>query len=253
MKEENVKIHTNLGLNISATRIFSKESSKKLAIICPGFLDSKDYTHLKDLAQQLAEAGFEVFRVNPIGTWDSEGDISLYSTTQYLKDIKSVLDFALSEREYSEVLLGGHSRGGQISVLYAAQDDRITKVLAIMPSTSKTMTGPRYYNWEKDGFQISKRDDPHDSNKMVEFKVPYSHVQNRGPWQVLEEVKKVKVPILIVVGLEDKIALPEDIQELYENANVPKKILLLPGVGHDYRKYPNCHEINKKMIENLDL
>src|SRR3989338_5134444 len=125
---EKVTIKNSLGKNISAIVTSPETKTDRLAILCPGYLDSKDYAHLVELAKTLVTKGYTTVRFDPTGTWESEGDISDYTTTQYLVDIKSVLEYMLREHNFKHVLLGGHSRGGQVAILYAARDARISLI-----------------------------------------------------------------------------------------------------------------------------
>src|SRR3989338_4946250 len=93
---------------LSAVIHYPENESEMLAILCPGYLDSKDYQHLVGLAEVLNNIGYTVVRFEPAGTWESEGNISDYTTTQYLEDIKSVLEYMLHRKRYRHVLLGGH-------------------------------------------------------------------------------------------------------------------------------------------------
>src|SRR3989344_8561901 len=126
MKE--VKIPNTKGQNIAAVVHHPETQTEKLAILCPGYLDTKDYDHLVTLADALAERGYTAVRFDPTGTWESEGEISDYLTSQYIKDVKSVLDYMLKEGNFIHVLVCGHSRGGMVSLLYAARDPRISAV-----------------------------------------------------------------------------------------------------------------------------
>src|SRR5882762_8268011 len=145
---QDIKIPNQNGQKIAAVVHSPEKQSDKLAILCPGFLDSKDYWGLVELAKRLAERGYTVVRFDPAGTWDSEGDISEYTNTQYLEDVRCVLEYMLKTTDFKHILLGGHSRGGQISVLYAARDPRISSVLCIMGS-SGSVTGSRRDEWGK--------------------------------------------------------------------------------------------------------
>ena len=110
MIEEKVKIPNSIGKNISSVISRSEKETGKLAILCPGFLDTKDYAGLVGLAKKLcAQGGYTVVRFDPSGTWESEGDISDYSMTQYLKDVKSVKEYMLKNGSYDYILLAGHS------------------------------------------------------------------------------------------------------------------------------------------------
>ncbi len=247
----NIKIPTSKG-KLSAGIHYPQGESKRLAILCPGFLDSKDYKGLVGLAEVLSSQGYTVVRFDPTGTWESEGEISDYTNTQCLEDIKNVLEYMLAQKRYTSILLGGHSRGAQLSIIYAAQDPRISFVVAIMPSSKHTMTGQRYKDWEKIGVSISYRDLPDNRDKKKEFRVPFSHVIDRDKYNVMEYVRKVKVPIIIVAGELDQICLPEHVKEIFDHANQPKKFVRIPGIGHDYRHNSSeVERVNKEIINAM--
>lgn len=185
-----VKIPSTKG-NLAAAIHYPENKTDKLAILCPGYLDSKDYKHLVGLAEVLKEHGYTVVRFEPTGTWESEGDISDYTTSQYLEDIKNVLEYMLRQASYKHILLGGHSRGGQVSILYAARDSRISIVLGIMPS-SGPIKGQRREEWEKAGIGISQRDLPDDRNKNKEFRVPFYHILDRDQYDAVGDARKIR-------------------------------------------------------------
>lgn len=252
MKIEKIKIATENG-NLAAVINQPENQGDKLAILCAGFLDSKDYMHLASLAQALAERGYVVVRFDSIGVWESEGDISQYTMTQYLEDIKSVLEYMLGQHEYKNILLGGHSRGGQMSILYAASDPRISIVLGIMPS-SGAILGKRRETWEKAGFGIDRRDLPNEREKKIEFHVPFAHVLDRDRYDAVGEIKKIKCPVILIAGELDKSVAPEDVKELFDNANQPKSFTIMPGMGHDYRfNEKEIALVNEKVLEQLNL
>ncbi|MFH0853416.1 MAG: alpha/beta hydrolase [bacterium] len=237
---------------LAAAIHYSESKTDKLAILCPGFLDSKDYLGLVGLAEELAGRDYMVVRFDPTGTWESEGDSSDYNNTQYLIDIKSVLEYMLGLDSYQHILLGGHSRGGQLSILYAARDPRISMVLGIMPSSDHSLAGKRREDWQKNGVSISNRDLP-DKSGTIEYRVPYSHVVDREKYDVVEDVKKITAPIILLAGELDKLVLPEHVKEIYDNANEPKKLIIVPGIGHDYRHRENeVKVVNKIILEQLD-
>lgn len=248
---EELKIKNSKGQNIAAVLSRSTKSYNRLAILCPGYLDTKDYAHLTALAERLTEKGYDVVRFDPTGTWESEGDISEYSTTQYLADIKSVLEYMVNKNGYDHVLLGGHSRGGQVSILFAADNPKINAVLGIMPSQGRVDEEDKK-EWRDAGIRLSKRDLPNDRNKTIEFAVPYSHMQDREQYLTLEAVKKVHVPIVLVAGALDDIVEPLEVKEIFDAANEPKRFVLIEDIGHDYRlNESEIAKVNSRLIETL--
>lgn len=248
---ERITILNSNGLHLAAVIHRPITKTKKLAILCPGYLDTKDYQHLVMLADALAERGYTAVRFDPTGTWESEGDISEYSVTQYLKDIESVLTHMLREGHYEHVLLGGHSRGGQVSVLYAARDPRISVVLGIMASAGPMKQGPLRNEWEETGISISKRDIP-GSEEKKEFRVPYSHVLDRDLYDAVEDIKKITVPVILVAGEKDILIPPADLQVMFDAANEPKTFILMKDIGHEYRHYPlEIALVNREILKVL--
>ena len=208
----------------------------RLAVLCPGFLDSKDYAGLVGLAEALCSRGYTVVRFDPTGTWDSDGDIADYSTTQYLIDIRAVIEFMLTHGLHNHILLGGHSRGAGVSLSYAATDPRISAVLAIMPSSGRPLSDERRQRWQTSGVWTNHRDLPTDPMMTRVFHVPYTFQLDRDRYDVAQAVQSLHIPILFVAGELDTLVLPEYVQALFDQANEPKRFLLIPGIGHDYRK-----------------
>ncbi|MEK9130312.1 MAG: alpha/beta hydrolase [Patescibacteria group bacterium] len=231
---------------------YPKNKTDKLAILCLGYLDSKDYGGLVGLAETLEKQGYTVVRFEPTGTWKSEGNISDYTTSQYLEDIGNVLNYMLNQANYKQILLGGHSRGGQVSILYAARDSRVSIVLGIMPS-SGPIQGKHRKEWEKVGVSISQRDLPNDKNKTREFRVPFNHVLDKDQYDAVGDAKKIKVPIILIAGELDDLVLPDEVKKIYNNANEPKKFLVIPNIGHNYRHNDSEVKIvNEKILEQLN-
>ncbi len=251
--QKKVKIINSKNQNIAAVIHSPNTKTEKLAILCPGFLDSKDYEHLVKLAEVLVEHGFTVVRFDPTGTWESEGAISDYTNSQYIEDIRNIIQYMLKEDNYKYILLGGHSRGGQISISYTARDSSISLVLGIMPSLSSlfSVKNEELKKWEKEGFRISLRNIPN-TDKKREFHVPFSNAIDRKKYDTLEDVKKIKVPIILITGELDTTVLPESVKKIFNNANEPKKFISIPGIGHDYRhKLEEIEKVNKIIISNI--
>ncbi len=98
-------------------------NGSKLIVICPGKLDSKDYPHLIDLAERFSQIGYTAVRMDPTGTWESDGSDDDFTTTQYLQDVKAIIDHMLQDRAYDQIIIAGHSMGGYISLLATIMDE----------------------------------------------------------------------------------------------------------------------------------
>lgn len=239
--------------NISAVIHNPEMKTEKLAVLCPGYLDSKDYKNLVGLGDALSQQGYTVVRFDPTGTWESDGPISDYTTTQYLLDIKNVISYMLSQSDFTHILLGGHSMGGKVSILYAAQDPKISVILGVA-SSPKAIVGARRSEIEKAGIRISQRDLPEDKNKTREFRVPFAHFLDSEKYDVIKCLKKIKVPIILIAGELDDVAPPNSVKEIFDNAKEPKRFSVVSGIDHDYRHNDNeVAKIVEKVLEQLNL
>lgn len=223
-----------------------------LAILCPGYLDSKDYLHLVVLANDLQKRGVTAVRFDPTGTWASSGVIAEYTNTQYLSDIHDVLEYTMRGRQYKNILVGGHSRGGQMAILFASTEPRVTHVLGIMPSTGKRLSAEKRYDWETAGVSISTRDVPNSPGEMITFAVPFSHVIDRERYDVFDTASRSTRSVAYIAGSEDILIPPEEVRALYSASNEPKLFEVLDGIGHDYRKHaPQIAMVNECSVRML--
>lgn len=254
---DKVRIKTSKKKGISAVIHEPKRlSNNGLAIILPGFLDSKDYSNIIDLAMLFSNLGYEVVRFDPTGTWESGGTIDDYSITQYLDDIKDVFAYMVARRgvNYERTVIAGHSLGAMMAIIYAAQNQNTQGVLAIMPPQSfirPENMGQRFSEWKKQKYKVSTRDLPQDGSNHRKYKVSYSFVKDSLKYDALDEIKKIKVPVILIAGEDDDLITPEHVNDLYESASDPKDFQVINGIEHDYRY--NKKDIVKVRKVVLDL
>jgi pimeloyl-ACP methyl ester carboxylesterase len=241
-------IKNSAGQDIATVVHFAKEV-KGLAVLCPGYLDTKDYAHLVNLAEALSGAGYDAVRFDPTGTWESGGTIAEYKPTQYLADIGSVIDCMVANKAYPQVILCGHSRGGTLSVFYAAHDPRISFVAAIM---SNAVSGRPDDKWKTTGIRFSTRDIPGKIGSVKEFRVPYHYKEDLDRYDVNGAVSRLKIPLLFMAGERDDKITPEKVRVFYERANGQKSFFIVPGAVHDYRRNPQwIATVNEKILEKV--
>lgn len=250
MKILKVKIKSTYGY-LSASIEYPTVRTDKLAILCPGYLDSKDYSHLVSLSHSLSKEGYTVVRFNPTGTWDSDGDISKYSLSQYLEDIKYVLECMLDSSNFKTILLGGHSLGGSVSLIYASIDHRISQVLAIM-SALTPQDEEKCKKWKDQGYILSSRDIPDTLNEKREYIVPYSFLEDRIKRTNINDLKNIKVPVILVAGELDEEDTVDEVKETFDHINEPKRLIVIPGITHGYRRNENEIKIvNEEILKSL--
>lgn len=245
---KSVKIPSG-GKRVSA--VIHEGTENKLAVLMPGWLDSKDYLDITTVAEALNTIGFTAVRFEPIGTWDSDGTIEDYSVTSYIKSVSDVINYMeeANGKPFDVVVSGGKSLGGLVSTIVASRDKRISGVLSLVAPL--TLFRGTETAWEKNGVRHSKRDLPDKPDEYIDLSVPWSYAEKAQQYNVFDALKNLHVPILFVVGEKDEKFPPEVVKEAYDTASEPKRMVVIPGATHDYRKQGD--EMLKKVTDEVLL
>ena len=226
--------------------IYSKgdPSSSKLAFVIPGRLDTKDYIHNTALVDYLARRGYFALAFDPPGTWESPGDIELYTTTNCLKAVDELIEYFGNK----PTLLAGHSRGGTIAMLAGTKNPHVTHFIPIFsyygapgnPADERIV----------DGKVVSYRDLPPGNMKtkeQKEFGLPLNYFEDGKQYNALDSLRNCTKPKLFFYGVEDDVIDPEEVKKAYEESAEPKMIHALNS-DHDYRYHPEIVEEVSRVI-----
>ncbi|MBU1975219.1 MAG: alpha/beta hydrolase [Nanoarchaeota archaeon] len=215
--------------------------SNKLAIILPGRSDTKDYPHMRSHVDFLATKGYFALSFDPPGTWESEGDISIYSTTNYLKAVKEVIEYYGNK----PTLLVGHSRGGSMAILAGTRINEVEAFISIMGRASYKTKAFIDGGWKEDGFHISKRDTPKEyAEREKSFKLSFAFVEDSQQYDMIPDLKICNKPKLFIAGSKDVLVDPMKIKQACELSAEPKQFIMLES-EHDYR-------LNDEMIKKVN-
>jgi pimeloyl-ACP methyl ester carboxylesterase len=206
-------------------------NSKKFALVLPGRLDSKDYAHVRSHVAFLAGRGYHVMTFDPPGTWESPGDITDYTLTNYLKAINELIE------QYGNrpTLLMGHSRGGSMAMYAGVTNAQVTAFIAVMSRATPSSVG--LDEAKANGEILEYRDLPPGTSKSEDprkFVLPYSFFEDAAQYSSLEALKTCTKPKLRFLGKQDTAVGWENIKQEHELSAEPKMLHELDSV-HDYR------------------
>lgn len=202
----------------------------KLALLLPGYVDSPDYLHFKTFEKRLTRLGYKVVRLDPCDLWKT-GEGSTYTVTNYLRDIKKTIE---TEKKHSpeEIVLIGHSLGGFVSLIAGAQIPEVSKIVALCPPANIAHS---LRKWNGNDVRNSHRDLPEIPQENRSFAIPVSFIDDAKQYSALKAVEKIDKPLMIFIGLEDDVVLPEVTEQLVNAANNPY-VVRKKGIGHDFRR-----------------
>ncbi|WP_025742147.1 alpha/beta hydrolase family protein [Aquimarina pacifica] len=255
------------------TDVFYPETQdpKPIIVFCHGYKGFKDWGAWDLVAERFAEAGFFFVKFNFShngGTPEQPidfPDLEAFGNNNYIKeldDLKTILDWMgtsdfeyKNEVNYENILLIGHSRGGGIVTIKAAEDPRITRVITwagVSDYKNRFITGEALENWEKIGvFYIQ--------NGRTKQKMPHyfqfytSFIENEERLTISRAVAKLKIPYLIIHGTNDNAVDSSEGQNLH-HWSTDSELFLIDDANHVFgTKHPwgsyNLSEDLKIIVE----
>eukprot|EP00803_Ostreobium_quekettii_P000717 evm.model.scf_4145.1 EVM.evm.TU.scf_4145.1 scf_4145:4128-8431(-) len=100
-------------------------------VLCHGFAGSKDWMHYPVLAERLADRRVGSLRFDFSGNGESEGRFEFGNYWKEVGDVRAAVEWLRDGVEKRVVGLVGHSKAGNVAVLYASQFDDIPSVVNI--------------------------------------------------------------------------------------------------------------------------
>jgi len=188
-----------------------------------------------DIAHALAENGYCVFRFDKRGIGKSQGFFSTYDQSEEIADLKKAVEFLRSvpEVDQSRIAVLGYSEGGFYAAYLTSMDDGIRGCIIISAAVSM--------NPAKDDFKKVKEfiksnittDSAYLDNVIKSIAKSREITKDKGDWitvldnsvftkklreqdsyDMIETLKKVKIPVLILHGKKDNINFPEEAREM---------------------------------------
>ncbi|MHA1665181.1 MAG: lysophospholipase [Candidatus Njordarchaeales archaeon] len=250
-------------------RAWKSEEEKDIIIGVHGYAEhSGRYHHVGEF---LARNGYSLYMMDLRGHGRS-GGIPGYIKNfwQFVDDLDFFVDFIRESTSIDKVFMLGHSMGGLISILYAL--DRGDKLKSLIVSGPALGTSVKISVAQRILLPIISRVQPkyrvpitinpneltHDSAIANEYsRDPL--VFKKGTIRLLMEMlkamsfaqqnaQKLRVPILILHGGDDKIVPPESSEIFFNNLKIERKErIVYPGFYHEI-----LNEIGKeKVLEEI--
>ncbi|KAL9334821.1 hypothetical protein Peur_072002 [Populus x canadensis] len=247
-----------------------------LVVLMHGLNEHRFVGRYNDFAKELNANGFKVYGMDWIGHGGSDGLHGYVHSLDYaVDDLKSFLDKILTENPGFPCFCFGHSTGAAI-VLKAMMDPKVEArvsgvaltspavgiqpshplVVILAPVMSFLLPTFQLNSSNKKGMPVSrdpdalvaKYSDPLVYTGSVRVRTGYEILQTTAYLQ--QNLKRLRVPFLVLHGAADTVTDPDASQKLYEEASsADKTIKLLEGFLHDLLIEPEREEIMKDIID----
>jgi pimeloyl-ACP methyl ester carboxylesterase len=236
-----------LGEILVDVRAGGRGSPRPAVVVVPGFKGFKDWGMFPPFAERLARAGISAVSVNLSGSGvDDAGDFTLidrFGHNTYsaeLDDALQVVDAlvrgALGVAPPSSIGLVGHSRGGGIGVLAAAEDRRVAALATWAAISSVERWSPAEQRaWREAGMKeiVNTRT----GQRLPLYPDVLDDIERHAGdrLNILAAAERLAIPWLIVHGAEDESVSPLEGEALHA-AGRSDRVRHVPvhGAGHTF-------------------
>lgn len=235
------------------------KDQKGLAFVMHGLGGFKEQPHIQTYAEAFLDNRYTVVRFDTTNTFgESEGDYQDATTTNYYEDLEDVIEWTKQQGWYQELFcLAGHSLGSMCVALYA--ENHPEKVKALAP-TSTVVSGKlsaetkKYRDileeWKRTGWCV----EPSESKPGLIKRLKWAEMEDRLRYDLLPNVHRLTMPVLLLVGEQDDSTPPEHQQLLYEKLPGRKELHIIKGAKHTFRNpehLAGIKQIFNQWIKNL--
>jgi len=249
MKENKVEIFNEFqeklkGLENVPEAIFDKYPT---VILAHGFAAEKTEKGMfDDIAKSLTENNFLVYRFDFSGCEESEGDYSKTSLTKLLKDLRSIIDFIEEQPEVDadRLSLVGMSFGTTVAVALNAPEIKSYVLLGSVANpyeVLKNLFQQYTFNPEGESFRITSEGE--------HVKIGPQFWKDFLNYNLLKSISEIHKPICIIHGEKDTAAPLEEAKIFYENANEPKKLVVVKNSDHGFYEPNERNEMVKELTD----
>lgn len=104
--------------------------SREIVILCHGFRSSKESSTIMSLTDALTNENISIFRFDFSGNGESGGSFEYGNYWKEVDDLHAVILYFMTERRPIKAIIG-HSKGGNVVLLYASKYHDIPMVINI--------------------------------------------------------------------------------------------------------------------------
>jgi len=192
---------------------------------------------------------FNVFRFDFSGSGDSDGEFYDKLITKEVEDAHTAVTF-IKELYPGPIHLVGHSTGAIVASLYSEKPSTVSTV-TLLGAVSDMKECIKYdfseeqiYHFETKGFTTYDRPNHWTYGKSLSR----AYYDEFFMIEILEALKKCKIPILIAHGDKDEsVPFETNPYELYEVANYPKWFVRISGADHKFTEEHHWINLKKAM------
>lgn len=220
-----------------------RNTNAPLIIFIHGFKGFKDWGAHNLVARHFAQQGFRYLKfslshsgVDPQKPNDVTDMKSFAANTisKEMLDVDLVIKYAVEILKVESVYLIGHSRGGGLAILQAANNPYVKGLItwSAISAFNSLWKKEQEDDWRKNGkIEVinarTKEKMPLNLTLLEDFEA------NRKQFDILVNTKRINIPWLIVQG-DDDVNVPLEHAQKLNGANLNSRLVKIEGANHVY-------------------
>ncbi|KAI8553477.1 hypothetical protein RHMOL_Rhmol05G0019200 [Rhododendron molle] len=218
--------------------ILHETGSVEIVIVCHGFRSTKEDNTMVNLAVALETEGITAFRFDFSGNGESEGSFHFGNYRSEAEDLRAVIQYFSGASRITSAIVG-HSKGGDVVLLYASKYHDIPTVVNV--SGRHNLERGIEERVGKDFFGRIKKDgyfDVKNRKGEVSFRVTEESLMDRLNTNMHEACLQIdkNCRVLTVHGSADEVIPVEDALEFAKI--IPNhKLHIVEGANHNYTSH----------------
>lgn len=248
---QNIKLQSKTGKDFLADVFYKNSEVKKpVVIFCHGFKGFKDWGTFNKIGEKFAHEDFVFVKFNfsfngtTLDNPESFDDLEAFSENNISKemdDLDTMINWTIEnnfvpefEKDINKLYLVGHSRGGSICILKAAEDPRVKKLVtwSALNDFENYFSTYRIEKWEKEGI-IYVENKRTKQQMPMKFQIVEDYYNNKERFDIKKAIQNLTIPFMAVHGTEDESVEFQSALEMKKwNTNI--KMELIPNANHTF-------------------
>jgi alpha-beta hydrolase superfamily lysophospholipase len=238
------------GHRVAAVLTSPAESSNRAAVLCHGFLSSKNSKTNKTLTRLLTERGIATFRFDFFGQGESDGPFEKITTTLAVGQAMAALDLMVA-KGFRQIGLMGSSFGGLVSILTAAQRTDLA-CLALKCPVVDFAEQLRLEFGEEELVKWKETDTiPDMLGSSSRVKLAYAFYDDCLRQIAYGPAKTITAPTFIVQGDKDEVVPLHQSQRLYDALQTTKRLEMIAGANHQFTNVEDFRTMTTQIADWL--
>jgi len=229
MKNQKLEIVNEKGLKLQAyLELPASQKPNHYAVFAHCFTCTSSLSAVKNISRSLTNHGFGVVRFDFTGLGKSEGEFADSHFSANVQDLIAVSDFMQANYKAPSLLVG-HSLGGAAVISAAA---KLKNIKAVATIGAPSAVGHVTHLFSHGIDEVKEKGEVEVNIGGRPFKINKDFVDDFDKTDLLETIKKLRKPILILHSPIDTIVGIKNAEQLYHNAHHPKSFVTLDNADH---------------------